>query len=110
VRVLLVDDLEVNRLTLVALLEEDGHQVVEAGSCADARAQLRAATFEVVLLDLGLPDGNGASLIPDIRQQKGAKVVITSGSDVTGLAALVDGVITKGESYAAIQALLAGFA
>ncbi|MDP1825564.1 MAG: response regulator [Archangium sp.] len=109
-KLLVVDDVAVNRLTLLALLEDDGHQVDEAESCAQARERLQAGHYDVVLLDLGLPDGNGVTLIPDIRLHPQTRIVLTSGSDVAGLDALVDGVTTKGESYAVLQGLLAGFA
>lgn len=109
-KVLVVDDVGVNRLTLLALLEDDGHQVDEAGSCAQARQLLETGRYDVVLLDLGLPDGNGVTLIPDIRRSKQTRIVVTSGSDAAGVAALVDGVMTKGESYSVLQGLLAGFA
>ncbi len=108
-KLLIVDDVGVNRLTLSALLEDDGHVVEEAGSCAQARARLAASRYDVVLLDLGLPDGNGLVLIPDIRLHRQTRVVLTSGADVSGVAALADGVMTKGESYAVLQALLASF-
>lgn len=109
-KVLVVDDVAVNRLTLLALLEDDGHMVDEAESCAQARARLGAGRYDVVLLDLGLPDGNGVTLIPDIRLSRQTRIVVTSGSDAAGVAALVDGVMTKGESYTVLQGLLAGFA
>lgn len=108
-RVLIVDDSRAHRLALVALLEDEGHVVEEAGSCTQARERLAASSHDVVLLDLGLPDGDGATLIPDVRRQAGRRVVITSGSDASGLAALADAVLTKGEPYAALQAVLAGF-
>ncbi|MGY8776373.1 MAG: response regulator, partial [Spongiibacter sp.] len=40
--------------------------------------------FDVVLLDIGLPDGSGWELVADIRAcQPGAKLVILSGADMT---------------------------
>ena len=108
-KVLLIDDVGVNRLTLSALLEDDGHVVDEAESCSQAREKLAASRYDVVLLDLGLPDGNGVTLIPDIRLQRHTRVVVTSGSDASGVAALADGVVIKGESYLVLQKLLEGF-
>jgi CheY-like chemotaxis protein len=108
--VLTVDDMAVNRLTLVALLEDDGHLVDEAASCAQARERLAANIYDVVLLDLGLPDGNGTSLIPEIRVQKRTRIVLISGSDASAHAAQVDGVMMKGESHAVLRALLERFA
>ncbi len=107
-KLLLVDDLEANRFTLGALLEGDGHVVVKAASCAEAQRQLEAGPHDVVLLDLGLPDGDGRTLIPLVRRSKGTRVVLVTGSDVSeALAQEADGVVKKGEPYEALQRLLA---
>jgi two-component system, OmpR family, response regulator len=66
-RVLVVDDhAEVRELVERALLR-DGHQVSGAGSVAAARAELAAHRFELLLLDLGLPDGSGQELCHELR-------------------------------------------
>jgi DNA-binding NarL/FixJ family response regulator len=40
--------------------------------------------FDVVILDLGLPDGSGWDLLPEVRErQPGARVVILSGMDIS---------------------------
>ena len=69
-RVMLVEDHPDFRALMEVLLngQSDMKLVAQAGSLAEARAQ--AATFEldVVVLDLGLPDGNGEDLIADFRR------------------------------------------
>jgi DNA-binding response OmpR family regulator len=66
-RVLVVDDhAEVRELVERALLR-DGHQVTGVGSVAAARAELAAHGFELLLLDLGLPDGSGQQLCQQLR-------------------------------------------
>lgn len=69
-RVMLVEDHPDFRALMEILLngQSDMKLVAQAGSLAEARAQ--AATFEldVVVLDLGLPDGNGEDLIADFRR------------------------------------------
>jgi two-component system, NarL family, response regulator DevR len=76
VTVFLVDDHEVVRRGLIDLLGADPDlQVVgEAGSFAEAMAQIPAAAPDVAVLDVRLPDGNGIelcrellSLLPDLR-------------------------------------------
>jgi DNA-binding NarL/FixJ family response regulator len=42
--------------------------VAQAGSLVEARDQVAGSSFDVAVLDLGLPDGNGLDLIPDLRQ------------------------------------------
>ena len=68
-QVLLVEDQAVAAQALQLLLEEEGHEVVIAGSYAEALAALERQVYECVLLDLSLPDGAGSDLVPLIRQR-----------------------------------------
>ena len=82
-RVMLVDDHADFRGLMVALLEgqPDLEVVAQAGSMAEARAEAPTARFDVVVLDLGLPDGNGADLIGELREASpGGAVLIMSAS------------------------------
>jgi DNA-binding NarL/FixJ family response regulator len=82
-RVMLVDDHPDFRDLMVALLEgqPDLEVVAQAGSMAEARAQAAASSFDVAVLDLGLPDGNGADLIGELREASpGGAVLIMSAS------------------------------
>ncbi len=82
-RVMLVDDHPAFRDLMVALLESqpDLEVVAQAGSMAEARSQSAMAKFDVVVLDLGLPDGNGADLIGELREASpGGAVLIMSAS------------------------------
>lgn len=55
-----------------------------ATTLEDARARLMLERFDVVILDLGLPDGSGWDLLPIIRtQQPKARVIILSGTEMT---------------------------
>uniref|UniRef100_UPI003F7A74A3 response regulator n=1 Tax=Pseudomonas benzenivorans TaxID=556533 RepID=UPI003F7A74A3 len=44
-------------------------EFVAAGSLKEARQRLQQGRFDLVLLDLGLPDGNGVELLEDLHQQ-----------------------------------------
>jgi two-component system KDP operon response regulator KdpE len=94
--VLVIDDDQAVRRFLRTVLSGQGHAVVEAGSVAAGIDQIRRARPDVVLLDLGLPDGDGIEVlaamppaeprIPVIvlsaRGQEGDKVVaLDSGAD-----------------------------
>ena len=48
--------------------QSDIEVVAQAGSLVEARDQVACSSFDVAVLDLGLPDGNGLDLIPDLRQ------------------------------------------
>jgi DNA-binding NarL/FixJ family response regulator len=83
VRIMLVDDHAEFRNLMVSLLESqpDLHVVAEAGTLADARSQAAASDYDVMVLDLGLPDGNGADLIGEVRESNpGGAVLIVSAS------------------------------
>ena len=66
-QVLLVEDNAVNRSLARALLGRAGCGVVEAGSLADASRCLAEGLPDLVLLDLGLPDGDGLDLVRRLR-------------------------------------------
>ena len=70
IRVLLVEDRPDFRDLMEDLLNSqmDIKVVAQAGSLAEARAQAGRFEIDVVVLDLGLPDGNGVDLIADLRR------------------------------------------
>ena len=68
--ILVVDDDPDIALGLQDLLDHDGYQVNVAMTCADALAQAQAHHYNAVLLDLGLPDGDGSSVLLTLHQQQ----------------------------------------
>jgi len=67
-RVLLVDDDDMLRGSLAEqLAQEDGFQPVEAASCAEARERANDGLYEFMILDVGLPDGDGRDLCREFR-------------------------------------------
>ncbi|MDQ1374711.1 MAG: hypothetical protein QOJ09_2049 [Actinomycetota bacterium] len=76
-RILLVDgDPEMRRLVRVAL-EMDGAFVVDAASLSDARQHLAGgATFDGVVVEQELPDGDAADLMPAVREHTPGAVVV----------------------------------
>jgi two-component system OmpR family response regulator len=72
------DDREVGDV-LRRHLAGSGFEVRVAASAAQAREALRDGGVDVVLLDLGLPDGNGLALLAELRTRWGGPVIIVSG-------------------------------
>lgn len=77
-RVLLVEDDRELRATLRAALAVEGYEVLAAASLADARAQLAVQGVDLLILDLGLPDGDGAQLLTELRKRSQVPVIIIS--------------------------------
>jgi two-component system, OmpR family, response regulator len=84
-RILLVDD-HAEVLELVSrALSRDGHVVLTAGSAGAAREQLGRAAIDLLVLDLGLPDGSGQALCKQLRHEGFAApiLVLTAQSAVS---------------------------
>ncbi len=83
-RVLLVEDDRELRRTLQAALAVEGYDVLTAASLAEGRALLDHAAVDLVLLDLGLPDGDGETLLQRLRQRAGTPVLVLSAREADG--------------------------
>lgn len=66
-RVLLVDDDRTFRLSTAELLRQDGHEVEVAADAAEADRMLRAAPFDLLLLDLRMPGLDGLEMVEVLR-------------------------------------------
>ena len=64
---LAVEDEARNVALLRAVLEPAGYRLVVVGSLADARAWLTRSHPDLVLIDVGLPDGSGLDLARELR-------------------------------------------
>jgi DNA-binding NtrC family response regulator len=65
--VLIIDDEAEIRESLQTLLELEGYDVDAAATGEEGIAKLEERPFDLVLLDLALPDRNGIELLPEIR-------------------------------------------
>jgi len=73
--ILVVDDDEQIRALIVRLLRPMEHEVVEAGSAEEAQEKLRAASPDLVLLDMQLPGRSGHDLLAEIRSDPRTRLV-----------------------------------
>jgi CheY-like chemotaxis protein len=68
--VLLVEDSLVNQKLAIGLLQKHGHEVVVAGNGKEAIAKLREQSFDVVLMDVEMPEMDGLEATAVIRTQE----------------------------------------
>ncbi|HEV2692590.1 MAG TPA: PAS domain S-box protein [Verrucomicrobiae bacterium] len=78
-RILLVEDHEPTRVALAHLLARRKYKVSTAGSLAEARALVQREKFDLLVSDIGLPDGDGYTLMAELRDQFGMKGITLSG-------------------------------
>jgi CheY-like chemotaxis protein/nitrogen-specific signal transduction histidine kinase len=78
--ILLVEDHDATRQTLAALLERRGHRVTQADTVSTASDLAMNNTFDLLMSDIGLPDGRGDELMVRIRDaQPGMFAIALSG-------------------------------
>jgi two-component system, NtrC family, nitrogen regulation response regulator NtrX len=80
--ILVVDDEEEIRNSLEEILREEGYSVACAASAGEAAVMLQDAPYDVVLLDIWLPDRDGLDMLGDIRKmpsESRPEVIIISG-------------------------------
>src|SRR5690348_10535107 len=114
-RILIIDDEPAIARALRPALQAQGFTVHVAPTGADALAQLESAAPDLILLDLGLPDVDGVTLLQQIRARVSVPVIVLSvrGADRDKISALdsgADDYLTKpfsmGELLARIRVAL----
>ena len=77
-KILIVDDVASIRVTIVEYMRASGYRAEEASSFATARRALKALKPDIVVLDLGLGDGDGRDLIDEINGAGAAAIIVSS--------------------------------
>ena len=98
--VTILDDEPAIRSMLASALNEAGFRTMAFARATEFEASLRTATPDVCLVDLGLPDRDGLTLVHQLALEQGAIVIIISGraqdqDRVTGLELGADDYIIK---------------
>jgi DNA-binding response OmpR family regulator len=100
-RILVVDDDAPTRALLVRSLGRSGHVPVAVGSCSEATALTEAERFDLLVLDVMLPDGSGVELCWTLRESRLTTPVLlltargVVGDRVAGLDAGADDYLAK---------------
>ena len=77
-RVLVVEDDREIRSLLQSSLSVEGFAVQTAVSLSEARALLQHSAPDLLILDLGLPDGDGVELVRELRRLQAVPVIVVS--------------------------------
>ena len=77
-RILVVEDDREIRAMMQSSLSVEGFEVQTAVSMSEASALLRHALPDVMVLDLGLPDGDGVELVHEVRKQHSLPILVVS--------------------------------
>ena len=80
-RALVVDDEPAILRLLKPVLEANNYQFISAGTIADFIKRIAADSPDIVVLDLGLPDGDGKDVIRQVRQWSDVPIIILSARD-----------------------------
>ena len=96
---LIEDDLTIAK-NLILLLRAEGFTVTHAPTRREALAALAGSRFDLALIDISLPDGNGFTVCTEIKESQDIPVIfLTASGDeasvVTGLNMGADDYITK---------------
>jgi DNA-binding NtrC family response regulator len=110
--ILLIDDESSFRTLTGRELERAGYEVEGVGQLSEGRATLATRAFDVVLLDVRMPDGSGLELLPEIREQWPATEVVmltAFGTVEEAIRAMKQGAydfLTKPIKFAELEAVL----
>lgn len=99
-RIFLVEDDKEIAKNLVLLLRLEGFTVIHANTKGEALEKLSENKFDLALIDISLPDGNGFTVCTEIKEMQDIPVIFLTafgdeGSVVTGLNMGADDYITK---------------
>lgn len=99
-RIFLVEDDKAIAKNLMLLLHSEGFEVTHAPTRGEAIAMLSSNKFDLALIDISLPDGNGFTICTEIKEMQDVPVIfLTASGDeasvVTGLNIGADDYITK---------------
>lgn len=111
-KILIVEDDRALNQGLVLSLKNDSYTTLPVFSIKEARDQLEDNIFDLIVLDVNLPDGNGLELCQEIRRRSAVPIIFLTANDmemdvVVGLESGGDDYITKPFSLAILRARIA---
>ena len=77
-KILLVEDDKNIRYMVRTILESNMYQVIEAETCKDALSMISSHVPDLIVLDLGLPDRDGVTVLEKVRQEASTPIIVLS--------------------------------
>ena len=108
-QILIIEDDENLSRGIAFAFEKDGYAVIQANTLKAGKFSYEQNDIDMIILDLGLPDGNGMELCRYIREKSNVPVIMLTACDletdeVSGLMAGADDYITKPFSLSVLRA------
>lgn len=108
-KILILEDDENLSRGIAFTFERDGYGAVSAGGVKEGRRLLEQHKIDLIILDLGLPDGNGMDFCKEIRAYSKVPIIMLTACDletdeVSGLLSGADDYITKPFSLSVLRA------
>lgn len=97
IKILFVEDDLPLALGMEYTLKQEGFDVVHANSLSEARAKYKNTEFNIILLDVMLPDGTGYELCKEIRENSEVPIIFMTACDEEGN--VVMGLDMGGDDY-----------
>jgi len=108
INLLLVDDEEAARYGMRRALSNLGHEIAEAGSVGEARAQFEKRTPDLLLLDVNLPGQSGLEFLRELQTGEGAQTSDAQKEASQRDAPLVVLITAHGSERMAVEAIKSG--
>lgn len=108
-RILIIEDDKALSNGIVLALQNEGTALVQAFTLVSAKNAIATESFDLIILDINLPDGNGLDYLRKIKEKENMSVILLTANDmetdiVTGLELGADDYITKPFSLAVLRA------
>lgn len=80
-RILFIEDDEALALGVEYTLQEEGYEVIRVGTVKECKETIDRENFDLVLLDINLPDGNGYDVCKYIKSKKDTPIIFLTALD-----------------------------
>lgn len=108
-KILIVEDDMALSKGMVLALRNDEYEFSQAYTLSSAKEMMKVTEFDLIILDVNLPDGNGFEYLAEVREKSAVPIIMVTANDmeidvVTGLEMGADDYITKPFSLMVLRA------